>query len=127
MQVLISLNAPPNHNLVKFKMNVQKLSALLTLISNALEAYKNSGLWPGDLDASSTEPDFFERLDQTLTSKLARQFKKILKEHHLSEKAVCKKYGADCINDLTGSDALDVIVKDILPKMKRKQKRSENE
>ena len=27
----------------------------------------------------------------------------------------------------TGSDALDVIVKDILPKMKRKQKRSENE
>ena len=117
MQVEVTFFVPPNKKLVK----------LLSLIANALESHKDRDQWPEDLAPSSTKPDLLERLAQKLTEKQSQKFKKILKEHCLSETDVCRKYGTKRIADLTGGDALDIIVKDILPTLKHKPNRSTNQ
>ena len=117
MQIEVTFSVPPNKNLVK----------LLSLIETALESYNDSDQWPEDLAPSSTKPDLLERLAQKLTENQLLQFKKILKDHHLSETDVCRKYGTKRIADLTGSDALDVIVKNIMPTLKSKPNRPTNQ
>ena len=61
-------------------------------------------------------------LKQTLTPKQAEHFRKILKEYRISETEVCIRYKTDRLDYLTGSDALDVIVRDIVPKLNLKTK-----
>ena len=63
-----------------------------------------------------------EHLKQTLTPKLAEHFREILKEYRISETEVCIRYKTDQIDNLTGCDALDVIVRDIVPKLNLKSK-----
>lgn len=118
MQVEFSLTVPPDRNLVRFRMNDHQLSALIDLFMDDLENNRGSHEpLMADMGDSSTETGILERLERTLPEKHARQFKKILKEHRLSETEVCRKYGTSRIADLTGGDALDIIVKDILPKL----------
>ena len=51
----------------------------------------------------------------------ASDFRKILHKNALSEQAVCTKYGVDCIEELTGSDVLDVLTGIVLSNQDQKQ------
>ena len=116
MNVEITIKFPSNCDAIRFPMSDHQMSALLDLLLDALEAYQHSMQQRiKDLeDEFASESDILSRLGRKLTAKQAQDFKRILRERHLSEKDICKKYGADSIEDLTGSDALDVIARILL-------------
>ena len=128
MQVEISISVPPDLNLVQFRMNYRQLSALtemfMDFLENNREKYEQI---KADLDESSSETSFLERLDHTLTEKQAKVFRELLKKNHIQEQEICEKYGIDQIGDLTGSDVLDITVKNVLPQMKREQEQHTNQ
>ena len=126
MNVEITIKFPSNCDAIRFPMSDRQMSALLDLLLDALEAYQHSMQqrikdFEDDFTSGS---DILSRLGRKLTAKQAQDFKRILRERHLSEKDICKKYGADSIEDLTGSDALDVIARILLADQKRETKRT---
>ena len=128
MQVEISLTVPPDHNLVRFRMNDRQLSVMMDLFMDALENNREKyEQIKADLDESSTETSFLERLEHTLTEKQTKMFRELLKKYHVQEQEICEKYGIDQIGDLTASDVLDITVKNVLPQMKREQEQHTNQ
>ena len=111
MQVEISISIPPDCSVTKIKMDARKVLALLDILQDAVEKQKDSiqqHLTELEKDLSS-EIDPFSRLEKVISSKQASDFKKILHKNAISEQEVCKKYGVDRIEELTGGDVLDVI------------------
>ena len=110
MQVEISITIPPDRSVAKFKMDARKILALLDILQDAVEKQNDSLLQRlNELEKELTsESDFLSRLNQTISAKLASDFKKILRKNAISEQEVCKKYSVDSIEELTGGDVLDV-------------------
>ena len=110
MQVEISIAIPPDRSVAKFKMDARKILALLDILQDAVEKQNDSLLQRlNELEKELTsESDFLSRLNQTISAKLASDFKKILRKNAISEQEVCKKYSVDSIEELTGGDVLDV-------------------
>ena len=111
MQVEISISIPPDRSVAKIKMDARKVLALLDILQDAVEKQKDSIQQRLDeLEKELTsESDILSYLNQTISAKLASDFKKILRKNAISEQEVCKKYRVDRIEELTGGDALDVI------------------
>ena len=111
MQVEISFSIPPDRSVAKIKMDARKVLALLDILQDAVEKQKDSIQQRLDeLEKELTsESDILSHLNQTISAKLASDFKKILRKNAISEQEVCKKYRVDRIEELTGGDALDVI------------------
>ena len=111
MLVEISISIPPDRSVAKIKMDARKVLALLDILQDAVEKQKDSIQQRLDELAKeiSSESDPFSRLKKVISSKQASEFKKILRENAISEQEVCKKYGVDRIEELTGGDVLDVI------------------
>ena len=111
MQVEISISIPPDRSVAKIKMDARKALALLDIIQDAVEKQKDSiQQHLAELEKELTsESDILSRLNQTISAKLASDFKAILQKNGITERAVCTKYGVDRIEELTGGDALDVI------------------
>ena len=111
MLVEISISIPPDRSVAKIKMDARKVLALLDILQNAVEKQNNSLLQRlNELEKELTsELDILSHLNQTISAKLASDFKKILRMNAISEQEVCKKYGVDRIEKMTGGDALDVI------------------
>ena len=55
-----------------------------------------------------------------ISPKQASDFKAILQKNGITERAVCTKYGVDCIDELTGSDVLDVLTGIVLSNQEKK-------
>ena len=122
MQVEISISVPPDLNLVQFRMNYRQLSALTEMFMDFLENNREKyEQLKADLDESSSETSFLERLDHTLTEKQAKVFRELLKKNHIQEQEICEKYRIYQIDELTVGDVLDITVKNVLPQMKREQ------
>ena len=111
MQVEISFSIPPDRFVAKIKMDARMVLALLDILQDAVEKQKDSIQQRLDeLEKELTsESDILSHLNQTISAKLASDFKKILRKNAISEQEVCKKYRVDRIEELTGGDALDVI------------------
>ena len=111
MQVEISISIPPDRSVAKIKMDARKVLALLDILQNAVEKQNDSLLQRlNELEKELTsESDILSHLNQTISSKVASDFKKILEKNGITEQEVCKKYGVDRIEKMTGGDALDVI------------------
>ena len=110
MQVEISIAIPPDRAVAKLKMDARKILALLDILQDVVEKQNDSLLQRlNELEKELTsESDFLSRLNQTISAKLASDFKKILRKTAISEQEVCKKYSVDSIEELTGGDVLDV-------------------
>ena len=123
MQVEISFSIPPDRSVTKFKMDSRKVLALLDIIECVVD--KRKDLIQQRLDELekelSSESDPFSRLGNVISARQASDFRKILHKNALSEQAVCTKYGVDCIEELTGSDVLDVLTGIILSNQEKKQ------
>lgn len=123
MQVEISISIPPDRSVTKFKMDSRKVLALLDIIECVVD--KRKDLIQQRLDELekelSSESDPFSRLGNVISPKQASDFRKILHKNALSEQAVCTKYGVDCIEELTGSDVLDVLTGIVLSNQDQKQ------
>ena len=121
MKVGINISVPPNRCLFNSKIDDRTFSVLLGVI---LDAFENGSIQKrlkeqeNELDAES---DILFRLEQTISTQQARMFKQILRKHHISEQDICKKYGADDIEELTGSDVLDVLAEIVLANKDRNQ------
>ena len=111
MLVEISISIPPDRSVAKIKMDARKVLALLDILQDAVEKQKDSIQQRLDeLERELTsESDILSHLNQTTSSKVASDFKKILEKNGITERAVCTKYGVDRIEELTGGDVLDVI------------------
>jgi len=111
MLVEISISIPPDRSVAKIKMDARKVLALLDILQDAVEKQKDSIQQRLDeLERELTsESDILSHLNQTISSKVASDFKKILEKNGITERAVCTKYGVDRIEELTGGDVLDVI------------------
>jgi len=111
MQVEISISIPPDRSVAKIKMDARKVLALLDILQDAVEKQKDSiQQHLAELEKELTsESDILSRLNQTISAKLASDFKAILQKNGITERAVCTKYGVDRIEELTGGDVLDVI------------------
>ena len=111
MQVEISISIPPDRSVAKIKMDARKALALLDIIQDAVEKQKDSiQQHLAELEKELTsESDILSRLNQTISAKLASDFKAILQKNGITERAVCTKYGVDRIEELTGGDVLDVL------------------
>ena len=111
MQVEISISIPPDCSVTKIKMDSRKVLALLDILQDAVEKQKDSIQQRLDELAKklSPESDPFARLEKVISSKQASEFKTILRKNAISEQEVCRKYGVDRIEELTGDDALDVV------------------
>ena len=111
MQVEISIAIPPDRSVAKIKMDARKALALLDILQDAVEKQKDSiQQHLAELEKELTsESDILSRLNQTISAKLASDFKAILQKNGITERAVCTKYGVDRIEELTGGDVLDVI------------------
>ena len=123
MQVEISISIPPDRSVAKIKMDARKALALLDIIQDAVEKQKDSiQQHLADLEKELTsESDILSRLNQTISAKLASDFKAILQKNGITERAVCTKYGVDRIEELTGGDVLDVIAGIVRSNQKRNQ------
>ena len=123
MQVEISISIPPDRSVAKFKMDARKVLALLDILQNVVDEQNNSIQKRLDeLEKElSSESDPFSRLGNVISARQASDFRKILHKNALSEQAVCTKYGVDCIEELTGSDVLDVLTGIILSNQDNKQ------
>jgi cell division septum initiation protein DivIVA len=110
MQVEISITIPPDRSVTKIKMDARKVLALLDILKDAVEKQNDSLLQRlNELEKELTsESDILSHLNQTISAKLASDFKKILRKNAISEQEVCKKYRVDRIEELTGGDVLDV-------------------
>jgi len=110
MQVEISIAIPPDRSVTKIKMDARKVLALLDILKDAVEKQNDSLLQRlNELEKELTsESDILSHLNQTISAKLASDFKKILRKNAISEQEVCKKYRVDRIEELTGGDVLDV-------------------
>ena len=111
MQVEISISIPPDRSVAKIKMDARKALALLDILQDAVEKQKDSiqqHLTELEKELTS-ESDILSRLNQTISAKLASDFKAILQKNGITERAVCTKYGVDRIEELTGGDVLDVL------------------
>ena len=75
---------------------------------------------------SSSKSKILSRLARKLSMKQLQLFRKILNKHQLSEKEICEKYGEDRLEDLTGSDALDVITGILLAEQKHESQHKFN-
>ena len=122
MQVEISISIPPDRSVAKIKMDSRKVLALLDILQDAVEKQKDSiQQHLAELEKELTsESDILSRLNQTISAKLASDFKAILQKNGITERAVCTKYGVDCIEELTGSDVLDVLTGIILSNQDKK-------
>ena len=122
MQVEISITIPPDRSVAKFKMYARKALALLDILQDAVEKQKDSiQQHLAELEKELTsESDILSRLNQTISAKLASDFKAILQKNGITERAVCTKYGVDCIDELTGSDVLDVLTGIVLSNQDKK-------
>ena len=111
MLVEISISIPPDRSVAKIKMDARKVLALLDILQDAVEKQKDSiQQHLAELEKELTsESDILSRLNQTISAKLASDFKAILQKNGITERAVCTKYGVDRIEELTGGDVLDVI------------------
>ena len=111
MQVEISISIPPDRSVAKIKMDARKALALLDILQDAVEKQKDSiQQHLAELEKELTsESDILSRLNQTISTKLASDFKAILQKNGITERAVCTKYGVDRIEELTGGDVLDVL------------------
>ena len=69
----------------------------------------------------SSDSDPLSRLEKVISPKQASDFKAILQKNGITERAVCTKYGVDCIEELTGSDVLDILTGIVLSNEKHKQ------
>ena len=123
MQVEISITIPPDPSVTKFKMDARKVLALLDILQNVVDEQNNSIQKRLDeLEKElSSESDPFSRLGNVISARQASDFRKILHKNALSEQAVCTKYGVDCIEELTGSDVLDVLTGIVLSNQDQKQ------
>ena len=123
MQVEISISIPPDRSVAKIKMDARKVLALLDILQNAVEKQNDSLLQRlNELEKELTsESDILSHLNQTISAKLASDFKKILRKNAISEQEVCKKYRVDRIEELTGGDALDVIAGIVRSNQNQKQ------
>ena len=120
LEIMIS---PPGCDTIRFNVN---LGTLFMLLATLLEAGEKQESIPLHLKLESErpikDPDPIDaRLRQTISAKQALEFKKILENHKIQEADVCKKYGVDCIEELTGSNALGVIA-EIIQTVDQKQK-----
>ena len=111
MQVEISISIPPDRSVAKIKMDARKVLALLDILQDAVEKQKDSiQQHLAELEKELTsESDILSRLNQTISAKLASDFKAILQKNGITERAVCTKYGVDRIEELKGGDVLDVL------------------
>ena len=123
MQVEISITIPPDRSVTKIKMDARKVLALLDILKDAVEKQNDSLLQRlNELEKELTsESDILSHLNQTISAKLASDFKKILRKNAISEQEVCKKYRVDRIEELTGGDALDVIAGIVRSNQNQKQ------
>ncbi len=123
MQVEISISIPPDRSVAKIKMDARKALALLDILQDAVEKQKDSiQQHLAELEKELTsESDILSRLNQTISAKLASDFKAILQKNGITERAVCTKYGVDRIEELTGGDVLDVIAGIVRSNQKRNQ------
>ena len=111
MQVEISITIPPDRSVAKIKMDARKVLALLDILQNAVEKQNDSLLQRlNELEKELTsESDILSHLNQTISAKLASDFKAILQKNALSERGICMKYGVGRVEELTGGDVLDVL------------------
>ena len=123
MQVEISITIPPDRSVIKLKMDARKVLALLDVLQNAVDE-QNDRIQQrlDELEKElSSESDTFSRLENVISPKQASDFKAILQKNGITERAVCTKYGVDCIEELTGSDVLDVLTGIVLSNQDKKQ------
>ena len=123
MQVEISITIPPDRSVIKLKMDARKVLALLDILQNAVDE-QNDRIQQrlDELEKElSSESDTFSRLENVISPKQASDFKAILQKNGITERAVCTKYGVDCIEELTGSDVLDVLTGIVLSNQDKKQ------
>ena len=123
MQVEISITIPPDRSVIKLKMDARKVLALLDILQNAVDE-QNDRIQQrlDELEKElSSDSDTFSRLENVISHKLASDFRIILHKNALSEQAVCTKYGVDCLEELTGSDVLDVLTGIVLSNQDKKQ------
>ena len=123
MQVEISITIPPDRSVIKFKMDSRKVLALLDILQYAVDKQKDSIQHRLDeLEKElSSDSDTLSRLENVISPKQTSDFKAILQKNGIAERAVCTKYGVDCIEELTGSDVLDVLTGIVLSNEKHKQ------
>ena len=123
MLVEISISIPPDRSVAKIKMDARKVLALLDILQDAVEKQKDSiQQHLAELEKELTsESDILSRLNQTISAKLASDFKAILQKNGITERAVCTKYGVDRIEELTGGDVLDVIAGIVRSNQNQKQ------
>ena len=123
MQVEISITIPPDRSVTKIKMDARKVLALLDILKDAVEKQNDSLLQRlNELEKELTsESDILSHLNQTISAKLASDFKAILQKNALSERGICMKYGVGRVEELTGGDVLDVLAGIIRSNPKRKQ------
>ena len=123
MQVEISITIPPDRSVIKLKMDARKVLALLDILQNAVDE-QNDRIQQrlDELEKElSSESDTFSRLENVISPKQASDFRRILQKNAFSEQAVCTKYGVDCLEELTGSDVLDVLTGIVLSNQDKKQ------
>ena len=123
MQVEISITIPPDRSVIKLKMDARKVLALLDILQNAVDE-QNDRIQQrlDELEKElSSESDTFSRLENVISPKQASDFKAILQKNGITERAVCTKYGVDCLEELTGSDVLDVLTGIVLSNQDKKQ------
>ena len=123
MQVEISIAIPSDRSVIKLKMDARKVLALLDILQNAVDE-QNDRIQQrlDELEKElSSESDTFSRLENVISPKQASDFKAILQKNGITERTVCTKYGVDCLEELTGSDVLDVLTGIVLSNQDKKQ------
>ena len=123
MQVEISIAIPSDRSVIKLKIDARKVLALLDILQNAVDE-QNDRIQQrlDELEKElSSESDTFSRLENVISPKQALDFRRILQKNAFSEQAVCTKYGVDCLEELTGSDVLDVLTGIVLSNQDKKQ------
>ena len=125
MQVEISITIPPDRSLAKFKMDGRLFSGLLEIFRDVLGDPKNNiqqrlDKMEKEMSSDSSDSDPLSRLENVISPKQASDFKAILQKNGITERAVCTKYGVDCIEELTGSDVLDVLTGIVLSNQDKK-------
>ena len=114
----------PHCNPVELCIRDCELSALLNLLIELFDSYHSNlknriNILESELASDS---DFLSRLGRKLTVNQVQVFRRILEKRQLSVREICKKYRKDRLEDLTGSDALDVVTGILLAEQKHESK-----
>ena len=114
----------PHCNPVELCIRDCELSALLNLLIELFDSYHSNlknriNILESELASDS---DFLSRLGRKLTVNKVQDFRSILEKRQLSVREICKKYRKDRLEDLTGSDALDVVTGILLAEQKHESK-----